>query len=202
MSTLEAREAWYRSHDCYPTCTETALRIDRVKWLVEECRRQPFRRVLDVGCHDGFSTRWLLSDPGIYLFGIDLCKKAVAAARAQAKGSSADYRELSYTEIPHKPGRFDVVIVFEIIEHLEDSDARELLRIVQAQLSPGGRAYLTTPHIDGPYGQGNDDPSHINLFDQARLESMIREETGEEPVLRVNEQAIWAAWRKDAGQRP
>ena len=111
--------------------------------------------------------------------------------------SRADYRELNFAEIPHKPGRFDVVVGFELIEHLEDANARELLRVMHTQLCVGGRAFLTTPHIDGAYGSINPDPAHILLFDTPMLENMLREELELEPLVRDRGGSLWAAWRKE-----
>ena len=200
MSTLEKREEWYRTHECHPTSLEIANTIGRVQWLQLEDRERPFRRVLDIGCHDGFSTRWLLASPSLtYLLGVDLCESAITAARELAHGAPRnvwDYREIGFNEIPHKPGRFDVVVGFELIEHLEDEDARELVRVMHAQLCVGGRGYITTPHIDGPYGRSNPDPGHINLFDTEGLEKLLLEELEQEVLVRRVGDAIWAVWNK------
>lgn len=201
MSTLEKREEWYQNHECHPTSLKIADTLERVQWLQAEYQADPFRRVLDIGCHDGFSTRWLLRTQHLsYLLGVDLCESAIATARTLAKGAPhpdrADYRELNFKEIPHKPGRFDVVVGFELIEHLENEDAREFLQIMHKHLCPGGRAFVTTPHIDGPYGRSNPDPAHINLFTASRLAAMIESELDVLPLVLEVSGAIWAAWNK------
>ena len=203
MTTLEKREEWYRTHTCFPTPNDVADQIARVQWLQAENQKEAFHRVLDIGCHDGFSTRWLLRTPNLsYLFGVDLCESAITAARAMVNGAPladrTDYRELGFTEIPHKPGRFDVAVGFELIEHLEDADAREFLRTMHKHLCVGGRGFVTTPHIDGAYGSINPDPAHINLFDTDRLREMIASELGVEPLVRDPGGSIWACWRKEA----
>ena len=45
---------------------------------------------------------------------------------------------------------FDVVLLFEVIEHLELEEGMDLLKRVYDLLNPGGRLILTTPNVFNP----------------------------------------------------
>ena len=47
-------------------------------------------------------------------------------------------------------GSYDVIFLFEVIEHLELVEALRLLRRIHSLLSPGGRLLMSTPNIFNP----------------------------------------------------
>jgi len=47
--------------------------------------------------------------------------------------------------------RFDVVLLFEVIEHLDFQEGIDLIKAIYALLSPGGKLYLTTPNLYHPH---------------------------------------------------
>lgn len=46
--------------------------------------------------------------------------------------------------------KFDIVLLFEVIEHLEFDEAVEMLKKIKDILIPGGRLVLTTPNVYHP----------------------------------------------------
>ena len=131
MDTLDQREHFYVNHTCFPTTDQQAAQIGRVQWLRSANEAEPFRRVLDIGCHDGFVTRWLLGSPFLEkLLGIDLCAHAIRCAwKLSGAHPKVEYRELRFTEVT--PGlTFDTIVAFELIEHLDDADARQLVQSI------------------------------------------------------------------------
>ncbi len=199
-ATAQERDQFYEEHRCTPTKCERAAILPRVQWIQHENQLKPFKRVLDVGCHDGFSTRWLLDSPFLdELVGVDLCEEAITYAKelAQEKvfpelatyiqGSVFDYQ---------KPNHFDVVVAFELLEHFPEEEARGLLRYAHDQIEVGGTVYLTTPHVDGIYGEQNPDPSHITFFDPEKLRAWIKEETGAFAAVGVIGDILHSTWRR------
>jgi SAM-dependent methyltransferase len=113
--------------------------------------------VLDVGCLDGWITNRLglgrLAQP----YGIDFSSPAVRLASAKAAdfGTGAQHVWGFFGqgfEFPEGwPEQFDVVMLFEIYEHVPDTKA--LLEAALEFLAPGGLLLLSTPR--GSWCQGH-----------------------------------------------
>lgn len=115
------------------------------------------KRVLDAGCGTGYGSELLARSGAIDVVGIDIDAETVAAAgRAapQATFEVADVREL-----PAALGEFDLIVCFEVLEHLDDPTAA-LDRLAQA-LRPDGVLAVSSPNRD-VYPPGN--PYHRHEF--------------------------------------
>ena len=208
--SVEERDAFYENGECVPTSCKRALALPRVQWIRRENHARPFRRVIELGCHDGFSTRWLLNSPHLdQLVGVELCKQAFDYAEefkeskhfpelaTYIHGSIFDLdTELTNAGIDRLDDGFDVVVVFELIEHFQPEESRKLLQIAHNLLSRGGRCFLTTPHEDGPFGKSNPDPSHIHFFNETSLAQWIEEETGCQATVQNIQGILHAEWQK------
>jgi SAM-dependent methyltransferase len=98
--------------------------------------------LLDVGCSAG----WFLSvarDAGWQVSGLDVSAPAVAYCRS--RGFDARVATLDNHGLP--PGRFDVITMFDCIEHMPSPMVA--LRAVRALLAPGGVVMITTPNVEG-----------------------------------------------------
>jgi 2-polyprenyl-6-hydroxyphenyl methylase/3-demethylubiquinone-9 3-methyltransferase len=100
--------------------------------------------LLDVGCGGG-----LIAEPmarlGFAVTGIDAAEAGldVASAHAKAGGLAIDYRLGSVeTLAATEPGRFDVVLALEIVEHVEAPDL--FLQTLAHLVKPGGLLILST----------------------------------------------------------
>jgi len=102
----------------------------------------PGGRVLDVGCGDGSIAAGVVDHAGDYL-GIDVSPVAVAAARRRLP--AARFAVTGIEDLP-EPGPFDLVMAFEVIEHLADPNT-VLDRMVRL-LSRDGVVVLSTPNRD------------------------------------------------------
>ena len=142
--------------------------------------------VLDVGCGDGALLRCLRQTrPDLHLVGLDLQiavhhKEALHGLRIETIEAPLESAAL--------PGRFDLIVMNQLIEHLWD--VRGCLERIAAALSPGGRLSVSTPDLDGRDRRWFSDsawggyyfPRHLNLFTRATLERLVRE-CGLEPVV-------------------
>lgn len=102
----------------------------------------PGGRVLDIGCGDASIAAGVVDRASDYL-GIDVSPMAVAAARRRlpaARFAVTGVEDLA-GELP-----FDLVMAFEVIEHLADPSA--VLARVARLLSPQGVLVLSTPNRD------------------------------------------------------
>jgi SAM-dependent methyltransferase len=138
------------------------------------CRGVPIAaRIIDVGCGDGFHLK-LLADygPSSYtLEGIDPDARAVEAANRS--GLTVHHGTIESLDL--KPGRYDLALLIQTIEHVSDPPA--LLRGIRRILRPGGKLVIVTDNTDsldrklfeGRHWGGYHFPRHWNLFNSTSL---------------------------------
>jgi hypothetical protein len=73
-----------------------------------------------------------------------------------------------YTSLDQVRERFDLVLLFEVIEHLAWSAGREMVGKIHETLNPGGRVIVTTPNVYTP-GQYWKDASHLTPYHYEEL---------------------------------
>jgi SAM-dependent methyltransferase len=93
------------------------------------------RRILDVGCDDGYIMRGIAADTRL---GVDLNPRLKPDVDVSVLRASA-------TDLPLLSESFDCVLAFDILEHVADDRAmmREMLRV----LAPGGTIWFSTPAV-------------------------------------------------------
>jgi 2-polyprenyl-3-methyl-5-hydroxy-6-metoxy-1,4-benzoquinol methylase len=109
-------------------------------------------RVADIGCNAGTQSRcWL--ERGYTVHGLDISRDLVTVAqRRNAQfGARATFEVGSATQVPWPSHSFDVCLLPELLEHVEDWEAvlREGVRV----LKPGGTLYLSTTNVLCPVQQ-------------------------------------------------
>jgi len=73
-----------------------------------------------------------------------------------------------YTSIDEVKEEFNMVLLFELIEHLDRENGRKMADKIFEILKPGGRVILTTPNIYTP-GQYWKDVSHLTPYHYEEL---------------------------------
>ena len=101
------------------------------------------RRVLDLGCGSGYGAD-VLAREAREVLGIDISDDAIDYARQHYRAVNVRFERASCLEIPAPDGSFDLVVAFEIIEHL--SDWRAFLLAVRRVLAPTGQFLVSTPN--------------------------------------------------------
>ncbi len=130
-------------------------------------------RLLDVGCGNGAFVR-LMRDLGWDAEGVEPDERA--AARAREAGLPVRGGALEPDEAGR--GRFDVVTLSHVIEHVHDP--ADLLRRCSAVLRPGGLLWVATPNLMaagaarfGADWVQLDPPRHLVLFTRASLGGLL-----------------------------
>ncbi len=125
------------------------------------------RRVLDAGCGVGYGSAMLAEAGATEVVGVDLSAKAVAAAASGAP-ANASFVTGDVHALPFEPGQFDVIVCFEVIEHVEHQDEviAELVRV----LAPAGVLVMSSPNRD-VYPAGN--PHHLHEYVPEELRAAL-----------------------------
>ena len=181
------RLEYYKTHG-FNGATDNALahNLERVRWLKGEHAAKPFFKFLDLGCHDGFITRWMLDSFSFgCLVGIDPNEQAIRAAELMLASTTAPEKGVyinSGFETVKLVTLFDGVSSTEMIEHFTQEEGEGIIKYMWDHLAPEGRGFICTPNIDGRWGRTNPDEHHINLFGMAHLLGTVQKVTGADPV--------------------
>ena len=119
--------------------TRAAVVADEERALVQAAFLPLGKRVLDLGCGEG-ATLYHLGAPAGSV-GVDLFPQKVAfAARTLPR---CDFRQASAYALPFEEGRFDQVLIRDLLHHLEEPERclDECARV----LEPGGRVDVLEP---------------------------------------------------------
>jgi SAM-dependent methyltransferase len=105
------------------------------------------KKVLDCGCGTGYSLAFISSrTPEAHYVGIDVDDNAIAYARTRYAG--LDFRVMDGMALNFEPSSFDVVLSFEVLEHLNEDQQRRYLSEMHRVLRSGGTLVLSTPNKD------------------------------------------------------
>lgn len=117
-----------------------AIKLFKVREFVGPVDRQ---RVLDLGCGVGYIAA-LLADLGARIVACDFADSMVRRT-ASRYGSRFPVVRCSAEELPFREERFDLVLAFDVIEHLYEPE--RMLRCVRRVLNPTGRLLIITDRL-------------------------------------------------------
>lgn len=141
------------------------LRRDRV---LRHVRRLAPDRVLDIGCGPAALLSELAAT-GCQATGVDRSPQALRLAGLIAAGTGR--MALAPELDPAWKGTFDLIMSFEVIEHLEqDVDA---MRDWQSYLRPGGRMILSTPAHPSRWNAADVWAGHVRRYTRPQLQKAV-----------------------------
>ena len=107
-------------------------------------RIRPGERVLDIGCGPGTLAHDIATRTGASVVGVDISERSIAVARQRFAHPGVQY-EVSDVRSSLPTGRFDVVVLSNVLEHLPDRP--QLLRSLQSRAEPH-RFLIRVPLLD------------------------------------------------------
>jgi len=107
------------------------------------------QKILDIGCGAG-TLSFYLAKRGHNVLGVDISSKAIKECSVSTKSLGLEHLNFKQLDFPNKyPNeKFDVVILTEVIEHLEDD--KKTLMVINKLLKPNGLIILSTPSNTAP----------------------------------------------------
>lgn len=155
--------------------------------------------ILDIGCGSG-TISFYLASKGNIVEGIDISDKAIHECKKSAKNLNlsqvTDFRVMDFpNNVPSGEGRFDAVILIEVLEHLPND--RLALKKLYKLLKKNGIIIVSTPSLRAPMyrmGLANSFDKRVGHLRRYSLESLrnlcenegfiVLEEYGTEGVIR------------------
>ena len=141
-------------------------------------RVRPPASLLEVGTGAGFFIK-VAERAGWRVTGIEVSEEGVTFARNELR---LDVRREAAEEMNFPPGSFDVIVMFEVVEHL--LDPLRALHAIRQVLRPGGLLVISTPNFNAlsRFGLGKDwavlsPAEHLYYFTEASLKNLL-EKTG------------------------
>lgn len=123
------------------------------------------KRIVDVGCGAGYGAAQL-AQAAANVIAIDLASAAVSYARTHYSAPNLHYLRGACGALPVASSSVDVVVSFELIEHVPDW--REFLGEVRRVLAPQGQFIVSTPnkfYYGESRGPSGPNPFHVHEFE-------------------------------------
>ena len=98
--------------------------------------------VLEIGCGEGYGTNFLARS-GAHIVALDVDKETIKNARLKYSQKNITFKKFDGYNISYPEQSFDVIISFQVIEHVEDVE--KYLENIKKLLKPNGIFLITTP---------------------------------------------------------
>jgi SAM-dependent methyltransferase len=137
-------------------------------------RLSRMKRVLDAGCGMGYGSAEL-ARVAASVVGVDISGEAVASARERYRLPRLTFLQGSCAALPFRAASFDLVVAFEVIEHLKEWG--DFLREARRVLAPGGQCLISTPNRDyytDSRGRIGPNPFHEHEFSFEEFRQELR----------------------------
>jgi SAM-dependent methyltransferase len=132
------------------------------------------KRALDAGCGAGYGSAEL-ARAAQSVVGIDNAADAIDFASAHYRAPNLRFEQASCGALPYADGSFDLIVAFEVIEHLPDW--RQFLQEARRTLAPNGQFIVSTPnklYYGESRGTEGENPFHVHEFEFAEFRDELR----------------------------
>jgi SAM-dependent methyltransferase len=122
--------------------------------------------VLDAGCGTGFNLGHYASGNSRDVYGLDVERHAIEWIR---KRDFHKITQASVTDIPFKPGIFDLVFSFDVLQQLPEELNETAIREMHRVLKPGGVLFIRVAAYEWLRSSHDDDMSTPHRFMRSEL---------------------------------
>lgn len=160
------------------------LRQEAVKALCSEFVPKG-ARVLEIGCGVGINAKHVARKASRFV-GVDVSERNIEVARQYAGSPTAEFRVLDVLEAGDELeslGRFDVVVLPDVIEHIPKRRYADLFAAIERALARPGWVLLTYPSPEYQRHLRENDPSALQIIDEVVTVEEILSKTKLELVL-------------------
>jgi len=142
-----------------------------LSWLSDVPRNA---NIVDLGCGNGDFLRFLAGQGFTRLTGVDISSEQVASADSGGVVIISNDIFLFVQGLPENA--VDIVILFDVIEHVSRDEILDLLGRLYGRLKPGGQILIQTPNGESPFHGAVywADPTHETLLTPNSLAVLLK----------------------------
>ena len=118
--------------------------------LIEELLDLEHSDIVDVGCGDGWLTRFLAGHGG-HVTGIEVSPRQLVNARSIKQVADEQYMQGIAEELPIRSRSTDIVIFYNSLHHVDADGLPKAFREASRVLRHGGVLYVSEPMAEGAY---------------------------------------------------
>ena len=133
------------------------------------------KRVLDIACGTGYGADELARLASV-VYGLDSSWEAVSYASSHYIRSNLRFLRAECQHAPFSSACFDLIVAFEVIEHL--NDWQQMILEARRLLSPTGQFIVSTPNVryyKESRGTSGPNPYHVHEFTYAEFVTVLQE---------------------------
>lgn len=136
------------------------------------------KKVLDLGCGCGYGSDYLAKHGAVEVIGIDNSEEAIEFSRSNYSARNLHFEVQDAASIRYSSSSFDVIVAFELIEHLRDYE--KMLLEVKRVLRREGVLVISTPN---KATFETKDQFHVKEFHYDELKDVLSKHFGWVKVL-------------------
>jgi 2-polyprenyl-3-methyl-5-hydroxy-6-metoxy-1,4-benzoquinol methylase len=127
------------------------------------------KKVLDVGCGCGFLVYFLKNFGFEDVTGIDLNEQLISLAKSKVSAKLVVADAVDF--LREHQGKFDIIFLWNLLEHIDKNKTIELLSITNQRLSKDGFVVIRTPNMTNFLSAGHfhDDFTHLSGFTEQSI---------------------------------
>jgi len=207
---IENYDEFYSHHLFKPVYDEVAFNAHRVfpriQWALDVAKEIKAKRVLDLGCLEGYTALTLLTNcPSVvYVEGVDLSQEGIDIAKKRVKDrklqeqakftqGSVESRLMWYIRNGIK---FDMICNFELMEHVKDPEL--VIELMNKVKTKKGSVLISTPDFEAPtfgkddeqnkchirlYTLADEDYEGVNKYGNTRTATSLSKQVGKERIV-------------------
>lgn len=148
--------------------------------VIEEIKEDAPIIIADIGCSIGYGSYILSKEiEDLKVVGLDIDGENIKEAVRIFQGQNLSFAEVDITNPNHvsellkKTGIFDVIVCFEVFEHIPSEKTTVLLNSIRNMLKPGGLVFISTPNRE-IYRINAYTTSHINEVSLEEFLDLLR----------------------------
>jgi 2-polyprenyl-3-methyl-5-hydroxy-6-metoxy-1,4-benzoquinol methylase len=204
---IEEYDSFYEHHFFNPLEDSTAVNahrlIPRVGWAVDKAKELKPKRVLDLGCLEGFTALTLANNVESVerAVGVDLSQEGIDLANSRKQLVEADvefYKDSIEHFLETTDEKFDFICLFEVIEHVKDP--AKLLKLIDRVKTEDAHILISTPDFEAPtfgkddeknkchirlYTLADEDYEAVNKYGNTRKATSMSKQVGKERIIEI-----------------
>lgn len=134
------------------------------------------KKVLDVGTGLGLGAEYIADKGAFYVLGIDYNKATADYLSSKIKPHNIRYIHLNAKYLYKINEKFDVILAYEVIEHLPRNEVNRFMKSLYKVLKTDGRLLMTTPNglmtktlFGKPYN-----PYHVKEYNAMEIKDILK----------------------------